>query len=77
MTEAYPAHSTRDVSRDHEGATPAFAIMALLTGLGGSPMDRLRSSGQGAPLSGMVTTYLLMGAFPSPPPASVYRSASG
>jgi hypothetical protein len=47
MTGAYPARSTRDVSRDHEGATPAFAIMALLTGLGGSPMDRLRSSGQG------------------------------
>ena len=38
MTEAYPAHSTRDVSRDHEGATPAFAIMALLARLGGSPM---------------------------------------
>ena len=28
-------------------ATPTFAIMALLTGLGGSPMDRLCSSGHG------------------------------
>jgi len=77
MTEAYPAHSTRDVSRDHEGATPAFAIMALLTGLGGSPDGQAPFVRAGAPLSGMVTTYLLMGAFPSPPPASVYRSASG
>ena len=47
MTEAYPAHSTRDASRDHGGATPAFAITALLTGLGGNPMDRLHSSGHG------------------------------
>jgi len=47
MTEADAAHSTRDVNRDREGATSAFAIMALLTGLGGSPMDRLRSSGHG------------------------------
>ena len=37
MTEAYPAHSTRDVSRDHEGATPAFAIMALADGSGREP----------------------------------------
>jgi hypothetical protein len=78
MSEAHPAHST--VSRDDEGATaafsfewlrlaatPTFAIMALLTGLGGSPMDRLCSSGHGAPLSGMVTMYLLMSAFHSPP----------
>jgi hypothetical protein len=49
------------------GATPTFAIMALLTGLGGSPMDGLCSSGHGAPLSGMVTMYLLMSAFHSRP----------
>jgi len=81
MTEAHPAHSTGGASRDDEGATaahglaewlclaatPTFAIMALLTGLGGSPMDRLCSSGHGAPLSGMVTMYLLMSAFHSPP----------
>ena len=50
MTEAYPDASTGGASRDHEGAkaplgmaewvclaaTPIFAIMALLTGLGGS-----------------------------------------
>ena len=82
MTEAHPAHSTRGASRDDEGATaalglaewlclaatPTFAILALLTGLlGGSPMDRLCSSGSGAPLSGMVPMYLLMSAFHSPP----------
>jgi len=48
-------------------AAPTFAIMALLTGLGGSPMDSLCSSGHGVPLSGMVTMYLLMSAFHSPP----------
>ena len=48
-------------------ATPTFAIMALLTGLGGSPMDRLCSSGPGGPLSGMVLMYLLMSVFHSPP----------
>jgi hypothetical protein len=70
MTTAYPAHSTRGRSRDNEGAAPAFAITALLMALGGSAMDRLLSSGQKAPLSGMVTAYLLMGAFHSPPPVS-------
>ena len=48
-------------------AAPAFAIMAVLTGLDGSPMDRLCSSGPGAPLSGMVPMYLFMTAFHSPP----------
>ena len=69
MNEAHPAHSTRDTSRDDEAAMPTIAIMALPRGLGGSPMDRLRS------LGGMVTTYLLMGAFRSPNGASVYRSS--
>jgi hypothetical protein len=41
MTKAHPAHSTRRASRDHQGATPSIAIMALLTGLGGSPMEAL------------------------------------
>ncbi|HJS84962.1 MAG TPA: hypothetical protein VJ779_05845 [Acetobacteraceae bacterium] len=81
MTQAHPAHSTGGASRDDEGATaalglagwlrlaatPTFAIMALLTGLGGSPMDSLCSSGHGVPLSGMVFMYLLMSAFHSPP----------
>jgi hypothetical protein len=48
-------------------ATPTFAIMGLLTGLVGSPMDGLCSSELGAPLSGMVPMYLFMSAFHSPP----------
>jgi hypothetical protein len=81
MIEMHPAHSTSGASRDDEGAmatlglaewlclaaTPTFAIMALLTGLDGSPMDRLCSSGPGAPLSGMVPMYLFMSAFHAPP----------
>ena len=79
MSEAHPAPSTAGTSRDGAtmalglagflclAATPGFAIMALLTGLGGTPMDRLCSSGHGAPLSGMVTMYLLMSVFHLPP----------
>jgi hypothetical protein len=81
MSEAHPAPSTAGTSRDGDGATmalglagflclaatPGFAIMALLTGLGGTPMDRLCSSGHGAPLSRMVTMYLLMSVFHLPP----------
>jgi hypothetical protein len=48
-------------------ATPTFALMALLTALGGSPMDGLCSSGSGAPLSGMVPMYVFMSAFHAPP----------
>src|SRR5262245_49615298 len=50
-------------------AAPAFAIMALLTGiLGGGPPDMLCSAAQDAsPLSGMVPMYLLMSAFHSAP----------
>ena len=45
-------------------AAPTFAIMALLTGVGGSPPDMLCSAAQDAsPLSGMVPMYLLMSAF--------------
>ncbi len=90
MTEAHPAHSTGGASHDDEGATaplgpgewlclaatPTFAIMALLTALVGSPMDRLCSSGYGAPLSGMVTMYLLMSAFHSPPWLSLIRGSA-
>jgi hypothetical protein len=48
-------------------AAPTFAIMALLTALGGSP-DVLCSAAQGAsPLSGMVPMYVLMSAFHSAP----------
>ncbi|HEY3892417.1 MAG TPA: hypothetical protein VGM00_10695 [Bradyrhizobium sp.] len=80
MIRAHPAHSTGGASRDDGGAragvglakwlglaaAPTFAIMALLKGLGGSPMDSLCSSGHGVPLDGMVTMYLLMSAFHSP-----------
>ena len=50
-------------------AAPAFAIMALLTGvLGGGPPDMLCSVAHDAsPLSGMVPMYLLMSAFHSAP----------
>jgi hypothetical protein len=50
-------------------AAPAFAIMALLTGiLGGGAPDMLCSASQDAsPLSGMVPMYLLMSAFHSAP----------
>jgi hypothetical protein len=48
-------------------ATPTFAIMALLTGLDGAPVDKLCSAGLGTPLSGMVPMYLLMAAFHAPP----------
>jgi hypothetical protein len=48
-------------------AAPTFAIMALLTGIQSRNMpDMLCSATQGAlPLTGMVSMYLLMGAFHS------------
>ena len=69
MADANPAHSPSGASRSggvalglaewlRLAATPTFAIMALLTGLGGSPADMFCSFGHGAPLSGMVTMYL-------------------
>jgi hypothetical protein len=50
-------------------AAPAFAIMALLTGvLGGGPQDMLCSAAPDAsPLGGMVPMYVLMSAFHSAP----------
>ena len=48
-------------------ATPTFAIMALLTALSENPIDGLCSSARGAPLSGMVTMYVLMTVFHSRP----------
>ena len=50
-------------------AAPTFAIMALLTSVGGGgPLDALCSSAHdGSPLNGMVVMYLLMSAFHSAP----------
>jgi hypothetical protein len=48
-------------------AAPAFAMLALLSGiLGGGPADMLCSAGYDAsPLSGMMPMYLLMSVFHS------------
>jgi hypothetical protein len=81
MTEACHATSTGGVSHHDEGAaaalviakwlplaaTPTFAIMALMTGLGGGPTDMLCSAGHGTALTGMVAMYMLMSAFHSAP----------
>ena len=83
MTKACRANAIGGANCDDEGAaaalgmaewlclaaTPAFAIMALLTGVvGGGPRDMLCSAAQdGSPLSGMVPMYLLMSAFHLPP----------
>jgi hypothetical protein len=83
MSEARTGAGDRGASR-HQGrnatvfgvadwlclaAAPAFAIMALLTGvLGGGSPDMLCSAAQHAsPLSGMVPMYVLMSAFHSAP----------
>jgi len=60
-------------------AAPAFAIMALLTGvLGGGQSDTLCSAAQDAsPLSGMVPMYLLMSAFHSAPWLKLVSSRRG
>jgi hypothetical protein len=48
----------------HLAAAPTFAVMALLTVVGGGASDILCAAGQGAsPLTGMVTMYLLMSGF--------------
>jgi hypothetical protein len=81
-TEIHAVNAPRGASLDDEddaaaavgvaewlclAAAPTFATMALLTGLDGSPMDGLCSSGPGAPLRGMVPMYLFMSAFHAPP----------
>jgi hypothetical protein len=49
-------------------ATPAFAVMALVTAvLGGGPMVMPGSAGHGSPLTGMVPMYMLMSAFHAAP----------
>lgn len=81
MTEACPINATGGANCDGQSAaaalgaadwlclaaTPTFAIMALLTGVGGTP-DILCSATQDASsLSGMAPMYLLMSAFHSSP----------
>lgn len=45
-------------------AAPTFAVMALVTGLQARNMpDMVCSATQGAPLTGMVSMYLLMSGF--------------
>ncbi|HLH96558.1 MAG TPA: hypothetical protein VKW08_15710 [Xanthobacteraceae bacterium] len=49
-------------------AAPTFAVMALLTALGGGQMDMLCSAAHSAsPLNGMAPMYVLMTAFHSAP----------
>jgi hypothetical protein len=50
-------------------AAPTFAVMALLTAVGGGgPLDMLCSAAPGAsPLTGMVPMYVLMSAFHAAP----------
>ena len=51
----------------HLTAAPTFAIMVLLTGLDGGPMNGLCASGHAAPPGGMAAMYLLMSMFHLPP----------
>lgn len=52
----------------HLAAAPTFALMALLTALGGGGADMLCSGAQDAsPLTGMGWMYVLMSAFHSTP----------
>jgi hypothetical protein len=48
-------------------AAPTFAIMGLLSALGGGPTEMLCSAAYPWPLRGMVPMYLLMSVFHSAP----------
>jgi hypothetical protein len=69
--ERIPIRPERDALRASDGlalaASPTFAIMALLTGLGADPAQVLCSAANVSPLTGMATMYLLMSAFHAAP----------
>jgi len=81
MMAVHPTHSHDGPYREGEStvaiiglakwlylaATPTFAIMALLTALGGNPIEGLCSCGREGPLNGMVMMYALMTVFHSRP----------
>jgi hypothetical protein len=78
MIDSYPAGATGTAHKERGAASsiarwmglaaaPTFAIMALLTSML-DQRDSICTITQGAfPLSGMLTMYLLMGAFHSAP----------
>jgi hypothetical protein len=51
----------------HLAAAPAFALMALVTGVSGGEADVLCSAMGASPLAGMVPMYLLMSVFHAAP----------
>jgi hypothetical protein len=80
FTTSQPAGSKQAFAKSHGStdrvpsdwlrlaATPTFALMALLSALGGGQHDMLCAAMQNAsPLSGMMPMYLLMSAFHSAP----------
>ena len=60
MNETDNAHAANWLSL---AAAPTFAIMALLSGIGGASQDLLCTMTQASPFSGMTAMYLLMSAF--------------
>jgi hypothetical protein len=76
--ESSPVHALGAAGWLSLAAAPTFAIMALLTGLGGGPPDMLCSAAhEASPLSGMLPMYLLMSAFHSTPWLKLISSRRG